>query len=316
MLATAYAQPIYRRGLRGSIPGMARLGGLVRSPYTALALAPLLWSGNFVVAKAVGDALPPFTLSALRWSIGLLVLLPLLRGRDLLLPRNWWPHVVVLAVTGVYLYSALVYAALRSTSTLNASIIQAAIPAVTALLAVVFLRARVAAIAWLGIAVAFAGVAWIVAGGQPDTLAALRVGSGDLLMLVNVLLWAGYTLVGQPLLRARDGIVVTFYSVLVGLAFLWPTALWEMQGRAWPVFTLELAAALAYVGVFPSVVAYLLWNRGVAAVGASAAALFVNLLPVYTAALAALLLGERVALYHVVGGLLVAAGVYLGSRRR
>jgi drug/metabolite transporter (DMT)-like permease len=284
--------------------------------YLALALAPLLWSGNLVVGKALADALPPFTLSAVRWAIGALVLLPfvLRHPSDLKPPRDLWPGLVLLGVTGITLYSALLYAALPHTATLNAALLQAAIPLVTLLLAVAFLGERPRWTGWLGVAVAFAGVAWIVGGGQLDALLALRLNRGDALMLVNVLLWAVYTIVAQRTLRRMTALAGTFVTVAIGLVPLLPIAAVEMQGRAWPELTPGLIAALAYLGVFPSIVAYLLWNYGSVAVGAGRAALFTNLLPLYTAMLAALALGEPTRIYHLVGGVLIAAGVYLGTR--
>lgn len=282
--------------------------------YVALSLAPLLWAGNLVVGKTLADALPPFTLSAVRWAIGALVLLPFVIRRPLVPPRELWPGLVVLGITGITLYSALLYAALPHTSTLNVALLQAAIPLVTLLLAVGFLRERPGWKGWLGVAVAFVGVAWIVAAGDAQTFIALQLNRGDALMLVNVLLWAVYTIVAQRTLRRLDPLAGTFLTVAIGLVPLIPIAAFEMQGRAWPELTPTLIAALAYLGIFPSIVAYLLWNRGVLLVGAGQAALFTNLLPVYTAALAAVVLGEPTHGYHLVGGALVAAGVYLGTR--
>jgi drug/metabolite transporter (DMT)-like permease len=284
--------------------------------YVALALAPLFWSGNLIVGKALADALPPFTLSAVRWAIGALVLLPfVLRRPDALRPpRELWPGLIVLGVTGITLYSALLYAALPHTATLNAALLQAAIPLATLLLAAAFLGEQPRRVQWLGVGIAFAGVAWIVAAGDVAALLALRLNRGDALMLVNVLLWAVYTIVAQRTLRQVDPVASTFLTVVIGLAPLLPVAAVEMRGHAWPEPTLRLIGALAYLGVFPSIVAYLLWNRGVALVGAGQAALFTNLLPVYTAVLAALALGEPTRAYHLVGGVLVAAGVYLGTR--
>jgi len=289
-----------------------------RSPFLLLALAPLFWSGNFVIGKLLGEALPPFTLSALRWTIGALVLLPLVvrRGEALRAALRWWRSLSVLGATGVAGYTPLVYLALADTTTVNAALIQAAIPAVTAVLTVLVLRAPVGPRQWVGIAVAFVGVTWIVARGEPASLAALQLNRGDLLMVANVLLWAVYTVVAQRVLRHVDGLIGTFLSVLVGLALLLPVATWEMAGRQWPSSTPELAAALLYLGVFPSILAYLCWNRGVAAVGAALSASFVNLLPVYTAVLASLFLGEWIAWHHLAGGMLVAGGVYVGTRAR
>lgn len=284
----------------------------------ALALAPLLWSGNFVVGKVLIEAFPPFTLSALRWTIGALVLAPLVAFRPLELRkvRPWLPGIAALAVTGVLLYSALVYAALRDTTAVNATLIQAAIPMVTVLMAVLLLGEPLIWRHWIGIAVAFAGVTWIVSRGDTGALAALRINPGDLLMVGNVVIWAVYTIIAQRVLRQVDTLVATFLSIVIGLVMLLPVAAWEMGGRAWPAPTPPLVAGVAYLGVFPSIVAYVLWNSGVAAVGAARAALFVNLLPVYTAVLAGIFLDEVLALHHVVGGALVAGGVFVGTRPR
>lgn len=286
--------------------------------WIALALAPLLWAGNFVLGKTLADALPPFTLSLVRWALGAIVMLPLVlpRRRELLPPRDLWLGLTILAITGVFLYSALVYAALPETVTVNAALIQAAIPLVTLLLAIPVLSERPRAVQWLGVATAFAGVAWIVGGGRLETLAALQVNRGDALMLANAVVWAVYTIVAQRVLPRMGNLAATFVSVLIGLPFLLAAAAVEMQGRAWPPITAELAVAILYIAIFPSIVAYLLWNHGVAVVGAGRAALFTNLLPLYTAFLAWLFLAEPVEVHHVAGGLAIAGGVYLGVARR
>lgn len=286
------------------------------SAYLYLILALLFWSGNFILGKLLVDVFPPVALTAIRWTIGLVVLLPVvLRPPGLpRVERVHWPALVLLGFIGMVLYPVLVYVAVRYTTTVNASLIQAAIPTVTVLMAVLLFRDRVAVRQWLGIVVAFAGVAWVVAEGRPVTLATLGFNVGDLLMLVNVFAWAIYTIVAQRVMRYYSALGVTFYLVVIGLLFLYPAALWEMQGRALSPLTLPIALALLYLGVFPSVLSYVFWNKGVEMIGASKASMTINLIPVFTAVLAALFLDERIGLHHVVGGLTVALGVYLGTR--
>jgi drug/metabolite transporter (DMT)-like permease len=121
-------------------------------------------------------------------------------------------------------------------------------------------------------------------------------------------------------LRHRPSDVSPFgffgFSVAFGVIVLLPIAVWEQGGVVLPHWRAEVWLVVAYIAIFPSILAYLFWNRGVAEIGAPTAGLFIYLIPVFGLLLAILFLNETVHGYHLAGILLIAAGILLAMYRR
>lgn len=285
-------------------------------PYVFLTLAPLFWSGNVVLARALRGAVSPTSINFWRWVVALAILLPLQvrelwRLREVI--RTRWKILLLLGFLGFFLYQALSYQALAETTALNALLISATAPLVVALLGWIAFGERISPRLGAAILVSLSGVLVVITRADLSALAGLRVGRGDLLMLAATVVWALYSI----LLRRRPaelsplGLVTV--TALAGMLFTAPAYAWRTAAGDGMVLTLPTALALGYIGVFASVLAYLFWNQGVAAVGASRAGLSMNLMPVFGAVLAVAFLGESFALHHAIGAPLVLAGVLLGS---
>src|SRR5690606_324423 len=167
---------------------------------------------------------------------------------------------------------------------------------------------------WLGIAIAVAGVAIIVGRSQPS--AAAGINPGDLLMVIAVLVWGLYSV----LLRRRPlqlhPLTVLLFLIAFGLPVILPFYLWELRAGGGVTLSTATAAIFLFMAVFPSVLAYLFWNHGVAVAGPSQAGMFVYLIPLFTALLAGFFLGERLQAHHALGAGLILAGLYLSTRTR
>ena len=288
------------------------------NPYLLLTLTALFWSGNMVVGRAVRADVPPFALAFWRWAIAfgltLLPALPHLRAQWPLLRRGW-KAVVLLGLIGVGGYNTLAYIALQSTTATNASLLNSFIPVATIAISWAFLGKKLQAGEAAGVLISLCGALTIVAHGDPAALLRLDLNAGDLWMLAAVLVWAIYTvgLAWRPagvhpmlMLAAMTG---------VGLLALAPAYLWEMaQGRRIVAHPGALAA-IAYVGILPSFVGYIFYNRGVAEVGANRASLFIHLMPVFGTLLAAVFLGEMPYWHHYLGIALIFSGIALATRR-
>ncbi len=288
-------------------------------PALLLALAQLLWAGNFVLGRAVHARIPPVALSFWRWAVALLVLLPL-AAREL---RAGWPAIrrslpvlVALGILGVGNFNTMVYLGLGQTSATNAALLNSACPAF--ILAIgPFLggprpRGRQAA----GIALSLLGVLTIVARGDPRTLLGLSFNRGDGWVLAAVLSWAFYTVLLARRPAGLHPMALLTVLVAIGLAWIAPfyaLEAWHGARVPWDGVTL---ASLAYVGVMASVVAYVAWNQGVAELGADRSGGFMHLLPAFASVLAALLLGEAFHAFHAVGIALVLLGVRVAGGRR
>lgn len=293
--------------------------GRRRHPWLLLTLATLFWSGNFVLGRAVNARVPPVGLAFWRWALALALLLPLswreLRASWRPLLRSW-KVLLPLGVLGVGSFNTLVYVGLRSTTATNALLLNAACPAFILALSAAARVARPTGLQVTGIALSLAGVAAIVARGDPAALLALSPNAGDLWVLLAVVAWAAYTVL---LVRRPAGVpprALLTALAAVGLLFIAPLRALEAASPAAPPMALDLATALSvgYVAGFASVAAFLCWNGAVAAIGPGRAAPFLNLMPAFGTALAALLLGERFHAFHAAGIALILGGVWLAGR--
>ena len=283
--------------------------------YLLLAVTPLLWAGNWTIAKELVHRVHPADLVLVRWVLAALVLAPVVYWREGGLPRprgREWLAVALCGLTGMAGYNTLQYIAQQQTTNINGTLIYTASPALTFLLAVPLLGERVTGRRAVGAALSLAGTAWILSGGSLAVLRAWRFNPGDLLMVAASASWAVYTVVTRVGTRRLSPLALTLYAAAAGAAMTAVVRGWSLVSRpgAWSLSIRDTWAVL-YIGVISSAVAYLFWNEGVRRIGAGPASIFANLLPVYTAVLSISLLGERLTTAHVVGGLAVLVGVYL-----
>jgi drug/metabolite transporter (DMT)-like permease len=292
--------------------------GLMRQAYLLLALTALFWGGNAVAGRVAVGQISPMALTCLRWVVVVAILVPVL-GREVL--AEWpklRPHIgsiVLMGALGFTAFNALFYAAAHHTSAVNLTIFQGAIPVLVLLGAVLFLGARIRLLQVLGMVVTMIGVAVVAVKGDLAILRTLALNIGDVWMLVACVLYAGYTLG----LRRRPAVpAFVFFTALAVVAFLTslPLLAVEIASGAvrWP--TAKGWAVLLYVGLFPSLLAQIFFMRGVELIGPARAGLFVNLVPVFGAFLAVLLLGEPFAAYHAAGLALVLGGIWLAERKK
>ena len=286
------------------------------SPYLLLVIPPLCWAGNFVVGRAMHADIPPAALTFWRWAVAAAVLLPIAGAAAWRLQRDLvrhWRLLAILAASGVVGFQYCVYRGLQTTTAINGVLIIATIPAAIPAIAYALdgsrLRLRQAA----GIALSTLGVGIVILQGDLALLAARRLAPGDAWMALAVPMWALYSVLIRRLPGAVPPLVLLFATAVIGLVLLVP--LYAQERAAGRGFTVELPtlAAIGYVGVFASVIAFACWNHGVRSVGAAKAGLFIHLMPVFAAVLATLFLDERLEAFHFVGGALIAAGLYLSS---
>jgi len=283
-------------------------------PYLLLTLTMLFWSGNMVLGRAIRADVPPISLAFWRWAIALALTLPFalphLRAQWPLLRRGW-KAVLILGLVGVGGYNTLAYIALQYTAATNAVLLNSVVPIVTIALSWMFLKKHLHRIEWIGVMLSFIGVVAIVGRGDLSTLAGLRLNIGDLWMLGAVFTWAIYTIGLQWRPSGVDPMLLLAAFTTVGVLALAPAYAWEIsQGKVINV-TASSLAGIAYTGIFPGFLGYILYNRAVGEVGASKASLFIHLMPVFGTLLSAIFLGEIPQTYHYAGIALIFAGIYL-----
>jgi drug/metabolite transporter (DMT)-like permease len=271
-------------------------GRLLIPIWLLAALPPLFWAGNFVLARALHAEIPPLALSFWRWVGALLILLPftwrgLWRARALLVRQ--WPLLAFLALLGITNYNSMVYLGLQHTAATNAVLLNSAVPVMIVGLSFVLLRLAVRGAQLGGILVSMLGVITIATEGRPQELLALRLNRGDLWVLAAGLDWALYSVCVRW--RPQGLAPATFLAaiVLMGLPPLAGLYVWELSsGQGFALDAVNLAA-IGYVALFPSVLAYLFWNRAIAEMGPNRTGQYLHLMPAFGALLAVLLLGEH-----------------------
>lgn len=276
--------------------------------------ATLFWAGNYIVGQGAVETMDPLSLVLLRWVIALVplfVLAQLLERPDWRQVLRAWPWLVLLSVCGLLGYNLLLYAALEHTDAFNASLINAFNPALITLAAAVFLRERLTPSALIGVIAALVGVLIVISNGDPAALLDTGFGTGELFMIAAVCVWTVYTVAGRLAPRVPP-ITSTAAQAAVTVVILAPISL--LSGG--PALPASPAAfwALLFIGIFPSVLSYLLWNSALTVIPPGRAAVFLNLLTVFTA-LFTILAGHPYSPAQLIGGIVVIGGVAIANAR-
>lgn len=286
------------------------------SAFALLALANLLWAGNWVTGRALRDAFDPVSLNFWRWIVAVLALAPFaLRevADKRAVIRRHAGILLVLALAGVAVFQSMVYLGLRSTTAINAVLLNSSAPLFMLLVSWLLERERASPRQVAGILVSLAGILVIMSRGDPEVLRHLQFHAGDAWILVAMPVWGIYSVLLKRRPHELGGVAFAFIIAAAGVLQLAPLyAIEALQGPfAWP--TLPQLAAVLYIGLAASVIAFICWNRGVAIVGANAAGFTLHLLPAFGTVLAIVFLDERFGAFHAVGISTILAGVMLAT---
>jgi drug/metabolite transporter (DMT)-like permease len=290
---------------------------LNNQPYLLLSLTSLFWAGNIVLARYVAGHVPPMTLSCVRWIGAFAMLMPFAWPH---LKQDWpalrarLPLMVGLSATGFAFNNAISYWALQYTEALNALLIQSSGPLFVALWSLLLFGMRLTLAQFAGITISLAGVLTILLRGDLATLVNIQFNRGDVMFAGAVLSFGLYSALITRRPKIHQLSLISF-TIGCGALLLLPFSIWEFSaGVRLKPDALTLATVI-YVMIFPSTLAYLFFNRGIALIGPNRASPFLHLVPVFGSAMAILLLGEQPRLFHLTGYVLVLAGVVIASRQ-
>ena len=290
---------------------------LNNQPYLLLSLTSLFWAGNIVLARHVAGHVPPLTLSCVRWIGTFLILLPFAwphLKQDWPMLRAHLPMMLFLSLVGFAYNNAISYWALQYTEALNALLIQSAGPLFVALWSLALFGIRLTGAQLAGITISLLGVLTIILRGDFGALASISFNRGDLMFASSLVSFALYSAL-IPRRPVTHALSLISFTTCCGALMLVPFAIWEYSTGATLKFDFISMATLGYAVIFPSTLAYLFFNRGLALIGPNRAAPFFHLVPVFGSAMAILLLGEKLQPFHLIGYALVLAGVVIASRQ-
>lgn len=289
-------------------------------PYVALTAAALFWGGTWPIMRAMLEQFPPMTQVFMRWAVALVVLAPL-AWRDAWRMRHAiradWVRLTLFALTGVTGFNMLAFYGLTDTTAVNGALLNAASPMLMLVFAAVGLRERIGWAQLLGMLISMAGVLTIITHGIPARIMALDVNVGDLWVLAAIVSWTTYTFLLKRWPVTLRPLTFMLVNVAIGLPPMLIGAAIELAlGATMQPEPVSAVAGMLYLGLLPSIGAYLCWSYGVPRVGPSRASLFQYLIPVFAAVIAVTAFGESVQLFHLAGAGLIIGGIVLANRRR
>jgi drug/metabolite transporter (DMT)-like permease len=285
-------------------------------PRLLLTLAAIFWAGNTVAARLAIGEISPFVLTPLRWIMVAAVLWPIY-GREI---REHWGEVrsrlfsiTMLAVLGMSGFNALYYVAAHYTSAINIGILQGSMPIFVLAGAFLAHGARASLLQMAGVLITAVGVVVVATRGAPLEILDIELNRGDLAMLAACVLYAGYTV---ALTNRADMPGGAFFAVLAVLAAVTSLPLVGFEWLAGDLRapTLNGLIITTWIAIFPSFLSQVFYLRGVDLIGPGRAGVFINLVPVFAAALAVWLISEPFAPYHAVALVLVIVGIWLAQR--
>ena len=279
-------------------------------------LAVLIWAMNAVVNKLSAGVIEPEAISFYRWVLALMILTPFcLRGTL----KHWQSikpllgKLCFLGFLGMALYQCLAYYAAYTISATMIGIFLSLTPLLTILLSTIILRTGLTAGLVIGSLLSFFGITWLISGGNPLVLLEVGIGKGEIMMLIAA---SAYALYGVVTIKWKIPTLIStwqslYWQVIFGVLILIPLFVFFATDRA---ITADNIGLVLFAGIPASILAPFLWLQGVARLGASKTSLFMNLTPIFTAAISIIFLHESLEMYHLIGGSVSLVGVFIAQR--
>ena len=274
--------------------------------------ATALWSGNFIIARGLNESIPPISLAFWRWVVAVIVFLPFALKPLIAQRYILKEHICYLAITallGITTFNTLIYLAGHTTTALNLSLISITFPVFIVILSRLFFGEKITINKWLGIILVATGVVLLVTRGNVASLANITFAIGDVWMLIAAIIFAIYSI----LIRYKPaGLSIWSFQLstfILGLVFLFPFFIWEYTTSPPVEFDTKTFGSILYVGIFASLSAFVLWNKAIMVIGPTKAGMIYYTLPIFSGALAYLILKEDISMLHLYSALLIVSGI-------
>lgn len=274
--------------------------------------ATALWSGNFIIARGLNESIPPISLAFWRWVVAVIVFLsfalkPLIAQRYIL--KEHICYLAITALLGITTFNTLIYLAGHTTTALNLSLISITFPVFIIILSRLLFGEQITINKGIGIILVATGVVLLVTRGNVASLANITFAIGDVWMLIAAIIFAIYSI----LIRHKPaGLSIWSFllsTFILGLVFLFPFFIWEYTTSPPVEFDTKTVGSILYVGIFASLSAFVLWNKAIMVIGPTKAGMIYYTLPLFSGALAYLILKEDISMVHLYSALLIVSGI-------
>jgi len=286
--------------------------------YIMLVCASLFWAGNFIVGKyAFLTDIPPLSLVFYRWTLVWFILLPftykeIFKYKDIILKNL--PLLFLLGFTSVGLFNSFTYLALIHTQVINASLFNAAIPAIIILLCFLFKVEKTNKFQILGLIISVLGILAIITKLKLDILFSLNFNKGDLIMVGGALTWGVYSTLLKRKKFTLPLLTLVHVICTLGLISVLPQFLYEYTNGQVIKFDINLVYTLIFLALFPSIGSYYCWAGAVSIVGANRAGISLSLIPLFSTIFAIGIYDEKFQFFHLIGAILIILGLFLSNK--
>ncbi|AGQ96081.1 DMT family transporter [Vibrio parahaemolyticus] len=272
----------------------------------------MIWGGNSIVNKMAASTIEPSAMSFYRWFVAMVLLTPfclpaVIKQRHVI--RPYLTKLAFLALLGMVLNQSLGYYAGLTTTASNMALITSLVPLISVFLSVPLLGKSVSMLSIVGGVISLGGLAFMLGHGDVTYFLHQDMTQGDSLMLLASLVYAAYCVLLKRWKMPFNSLTLVYMQGFFSVIMLTP--LWLSSEQLLP--SQEALPLIAYAGIAASIFAPLMWVKAIDLIGADSSAMFMNLMPVVSVALASTLLGEEIHVYHIIGGLMVISGVILSQ---
>lgn len=274
--------------------------------------ATAIWSGNFIVARGLSDAISPVSLAFFRWVVATVTLFPFAVTH---LIREWpvikkhRGYFCMTSFLGITTFNTLIYFAGQTTTALNLALISITFPIFVLILSRIVYKEPLTLKKTGGIILVLCGVLLLIAKGRLATLLNISFNIGDIWMLFASIIFAVYSLFLKKKPENISVIGLQMSTFILGLCFLTPFFLWELTTVTEPFLNRTTIPAILYVGIFASLCAFILWNKAIVVMGPAKAGMVYYTLPLFSGILGHLFLKEGVTILHFYSLVLILTGI-------
>jgi len=287
--------------------------------YLLLIFTTIFWSGNFIVGKAASlYQIPPFSLNFYRWFFAGLILLPF-TFKELINKKNYiFQNIgffIILGISSITIFNSIVYYSLYYTQVISGVLMISTIPVWIIFIASILNIEKTNVFQIIGVGLSLIGVICIITKADLNLIKNLDFNKGDLSMIVAMFAWAVYSALLKKKKYEISQLALLQVVIILGLIFLIPIYFIEMNLGHMIVLGLPFYLTLSYVVIFPGLLAFFFWIKGISIIGANRAGVFLHLMPIFGAIMAMIIFGERFMYYHLLGAIFILAGITLSNKK-
>ena len=288
--------------------------------YILLTLTALFWSGNFIVGKAASIyEIPPFSLNFYRWLFAFIILFPF-TYKEIIANKNYvlenLGFFIILGITSITIFNSIVYYSLYHTQVISGVLMISTIPVWIMFIASLLKIEKTNIFQIIGVILSLTGVVCIITKADFELIRNMDFNKGDLSMVVAMFSWAIYSALLRKKTYKISQIALLEVIIICGFVFLIPVYFIEMSLGYKVVLKLPFILTLSYVVLFPGILAFLFWIKGIAFIGANRAGVFLHLMPIFGAIMAIIIFDEKFMPYHFLGAIFIIIGITLSNKNK